>query len=45
MEIADKASSGLFKIRSQIKSSKVDIDKNFNKSLRLYKKDDFLDST
>ena len=45
MEIADKASPGLFKIRSQIKSSKIDIDKNFNKSLRLYKKEDVLDST
>lgn len=45
MEMADKASLGLFKIRSQIKSSKVDIDKNFNKFLRLYQKEDVLDST
>lgn len=45
MEIDDKASKDLFEIRKQIKSSKIEIDKNFNRVLRQYKKEDVLDST
>lgn len=45
MEIDDKASPELFKIRSQIKSHKIEIDKNFNKALRQYNQDEILDST
>ena len=45
MEIDDKASKELYAIRSQIKSSKIEIDKNFNRALRQYKQDDVLDST
>ncbi len=45
MELDDKASPELFKIRKQIKSHKIEIDKNFNRALRQYNQDDLLDST
>lgn len=45
LEIDDKASPELHKIRSQIKSYKIEIDKNFNRVLKQYKQDDILDST
>ena len=45
MEVDDKASKDLFEIRKQLKSSKIEIDKNFNRVLRQYKKEDVLDST
>jgi len=45
MEIDDKASKELFDIRKQIKSYKIEIDKNFNQALRQYKKEEVLDST
>ena len=45
MEINDKASKELFGIRKQIKSCKIEIDKNFNRVLKQYKQDDILDTT
>lgn len=45
MELDDKASPELFKIRRQIKSHKIEIDKNFNRALRQYNQEDLLDST
>ncbi len=45
LEIDDKASSELDAIRKQLKSVKIEIDKNFNRVLRQYKKEDILDAT
>ncbi len=45
MEIDDKASKELFDIRKQIKSYKIEIDKNFNQALKQYKIEEVLDST
>ena len=45
MDINDKASKELLDIRKQIKSCKIEIDKNFNRALRQYKQEGVLDST
>lgn len=45
LEIDDKASAELFKIRTQLKSIKIEIDKNFTLALSRYKKEEYLDVT
>ena len=45
LEIDDKATKELNIIRQQMKSVKIEIDKNFNRVLRQYKEEDILDST
>ena len=45
LEIDDKATKELGVIRKQIKSIKIEIDKNFNRVLKQYKEEGFLDST
>lgn len=45
LEIDDKATKKLNIIRQQMKSVKIEIDKNFNRLLRQYKEEDILDST
>ena len=44
MEIDDKASKDLEKIRRQLKSYQTDIDKNFDSAIKRYRKLDFLDA-
>lgn len=45
LEIDDKASNELEKIRNQLKSTKIEIDKNFEVALRSYRKEAVLDNT
>ena len=45
LEIDDKATKELNIIRKQIKSVKIEIDKNFNRVLKQYKEEGVLDST